>query len=152
MTGPIRIIITIAVLTIVGIILYKYLNKKLFNNNNNDNKTDDCTNGYKMSLFESVVGTSDRPEQWANERIIGFNFEGNRPPAKTFLVGDTIKLSNAGKYSGEYPVLGIWLDKSGNQGAIYTEGTVVVTESNTHKVAYFVRDSTYMNVGCITKI
>jgi len=56
-----------------------------------------------------------------------------RPPADTIKAGNNVRLTNMGKYNGNYVVKKTWIDGAGNLGAIYLDSDKVTAYAKENK-------------------
>lgn len=153
MTKGTKIGIAIGVLGAVGVAVYFLLKPKNGQNgalaqvdengqptgstlksggNTNTSAPATCS-GYKMGYL------SERPKE------IPVHFASPRPAKGTFDKNNVVQISNTGAngFDGNYVVKSVWIDSSGNVGAIYIDIPFKPKGKD---------DRTFQDIGCITKI
>lgn len=75
--------------------------------------------------------------------IVPVHFASPRPKKGTFKKNSNVAIGNT-KFDGNYTVHNVWIDKSGNLGAIYLKIKGYTPTGKT--------DRTFENIGTITKI
>ena len=146
MTKGAKIGIAIGVLAVVGVAVYFFTRKK---------PSDDAL----MDVSDDEVGgtntksTSTGSSASCSGNIMGYlsyrdggkhavHFGSPRPAKGTYNTGDKVKITNT-SFDGEYTVSAVWIDDSGNVGAIYLPISYSPTGDS---------DRTFENKGCITKV
>ncbi len=99
------------------------------------NEADTCNFGgsdvpfnYRHEGSPYSVGNVNFNKQGSNSTNLAIDMGYPRPSGSSLQVGNYIRLKNMGKYSGDYRINKVWIDKNGDVGAIYIN-CPYVTES-----------------------